>query len=534
MFATGEAGQAVAAMGELLQDCKRLAKALKAGRPTRSLYCPDVDMATPPRELSDAMVAQYFQCFESAHRILHYPSFMVEYQSFWDSPSSARAELRLKILLVIGIGSSVSNHAEVDASFRRRVHQWVYAAQTWLSGPLEKDRVNLAGLQIHCLTILIRQVFSIGGDLIWVSMGSLLHRAMQVGLHRDPKHFPSMSLMQSELRRRLWATILEMVAQSSLDSAMPPRISVDEFDARPPANINDDEMDEFTTIVKPKPRDVHTSTSTQLLLLDSLPSRLRILHLLNGLHSELSYPDVLRLSSEVTDAYRANSAFMNKNQASSMTPFHRNLVTYLVRRFVIPLHCPFASQGRLNPLFHYSLKACVDTALGIIYPEPDDAYSRLMTSGGGTFREGIWYSASIISLELLVHIEAQKLDGMLHRDSRYRDTLKQAIKDIMAICVERIKLGETNIKTHMFLNVVLGQVEAIEAGTPCELKMAICGKESLAFCRDLVQEQVSGLSTPFNNDTGSVRSADLDFGFNSGSFGLDFDLDFFLPDADFS
>jgi len=174
------------------------------------------------------MVNSYFDSFESTHRILHVPSFWTEYESYWNHPEDISAGLRVKILLVIGIGSSLQKHVDTDVFFHNMVHQWIHAAQMWLSGPLEKDRLTITGIQIHCLTILARQIFSIGGDLVWMSMGSLVHRAMQIGLHRDPKRLPAMSFLQGELRRRLWVTILELVVQSSLDSQMPPRISFDE------------------------------------------------------------------------------------------------------------------------------------------------------------------------------------------------------------------------------------------------------------------------------------------------------------------
>lgn len=122
-----------------------------------------------------------------------------------------------------------------------------------------------------------------------------------------------------------------MVVQSSLDSAMPPRISFDEFDTEAPANINDDEMSESTTALQPRPNDTYTATSIQLVLLNALPIRLQSLQLLNGLHSELCYPDVLALSAEITDAYRTCNSFMKKNEESGVTPFHRNLLDYQVR-----------------------------------------------------------------------------------------------------------------------------------------------------------------------------------------------------------
>lgn len=527
-------------MGILLQKCKLIGRRMKAGRPSRSLSHPEFDLSPPSREVADTMVNLYFQSFESTHRILHVPTFWNEYHRYWNHPESVKDDLRLKILLVIGIGSSLSGHGATDVRFCNMVHQWVYAAQAWLSGPLEKDRLGIAGLQVHCLTILARQIFSIGGDLVWMTMGSLLHKAMQMGLHRDPKHLPAMSVLQAELRRRLWATILEMVAQSSLDSAMPPRISVDEFDTEAPSNNSDDEIDESTTTLQSHPRNTYTTTSMQLLLLDSLPTRLRILQLLNGLHSELSYLDVLRLSSEITDACRSCSTFMKKHETSDITPFHRNMLDYLLRRFMIPLHCPFANKARTNPLFHYSLKVSLDTALAIVSPEPDQGFSHLMAIGGGMFREGIRYALSTISAELLTQVEAQRLDGTLHHNSQHRELLKQTVRDLIVLSAERIRQGETNIKSHMFLSMILAQAEAVETGADSELKIAQSGRDSIEFCHDLLRTQldsntVSSRPSPNLSETGFTSAS---FGGGPGSepyyFGLDMDFDFFLPDAGFS
>lgn len=527
-FQGAETAALTAQMGHLLQKCKDIARKLKVGRPSRSLSRPGFNLALPSREVADKMVSLYFQSYESTHRILHVPTFWNEYEGYWRDAESATTDLRLKILLVIGIGSSL--HEQEDAGFRNAVHHWVYAAQSWLSGPLEKDRLEITGLQIHCLTVLARQIFSIGGDLVWMSMGSLIHSAMQMGLHRDPKHLPEMSVLQAELRRRLWATILEMVAQSSLDSAMPPRISFDEFDTEAPSNSNDDEMDESTTTLQPHPKDTYTMTSMQLLLLDSLPTRLRVLHLLNGLHSELSYLDVLALSAEITNTYRACSSFMKENEGSGVTPFHRNLLDYLVRRFMVPLHCPFASKARTNPLFHYSLKASLDAAMYIVSPEPDEGFSHLMAIGGGMFREGFRYACTVISLELLAQVEAQRLDGTLRRNHQYIDLLKQSVKDLMWLSLDRIRQGETNIKSHMFLSMILAQAEAMEEGTSCELKMAQSARDSLDFSHDLLLTRLNNLSSSCDSALGPVSTTP-----GSGQdFGLDLDFGYFFADEEIS
>lgn len=517
-------------MADFLHKCKNVAREIKATRPSRGLLAPGfADYTLPSRAVADAMVNIYFQSFESMHRILHEPTFRTEYQRYWSHSGNVANDLRLKISLVIGIGSSLHDYRTNDAEFCNRVYQWIFTAQTWLSGPLGKSRLSINGLQIHCLTILAQQVFSIDGDLMWISMGSLIHEAMQIGLHRDPKHLPAMSILQAQIRRRLWATICEMVVQSSLDSAMPPRLSFDEFDTEAPSNNNDDEIDESVTTLHPHPRNIYTSTSMQLLLLDSLPTRLRVVKLLNNLHSELSYPDVLSLTSQVIESYRASGSFLRENEKYGVTAFHRNLLDYLVRRFLLPLHCPFASSAKSNPLFHYSVRVSLDTAMTIISPEPDENFSRLLTLGGGMFREGFRYATTAISLELINHVEAQCLDKTLDRNPHYREILKQAIRKMMSLSVERFRQAETNIKCHMFLSMVLAQVEAMETGTSCEFKIAQGARDSLKTCHEVLCARIgNGIVLQDETDLLSTSLETV-----NEEYGWDLDMEFFFPEASF-
>ncbi|KAK5633426.1 hypothetical protein RRF57_009140 [Xylaria bambusicola] len=474
------------------------------------------------------MATVYFRCFEPVHRILHEPTFWAEYPSLWENPESMNASQRLKILLVIGIGSSLHGEAGPDSELRDRVQQWIYTSQAWLSGPLEKDRLNISGLQIHCLAMLARQIFSVGGDLVWMSMGSLIHRAMQIGLHRDPRHLPSMSLLQAEVHRRLWYTILELLVQSSLDSALPPRISLEDFDTDSPSNINDDEIDESTTVSQPHAKGTYTSTAMQLQLIDSLQSRLRIVQLLNGLRSELAYQGVLTLSRDITDACRACSKFVADNRSAGVTAFQWNYCDYLVRRFLIPLHCPFASEARLNPLFNYSRKVTLEATLAFLSPEPDDYFSRLMATGSGMFREGFRYAASTIAHEILVQAQSQRDDGTFQSNTRQLDFLKQAMHDLTALSWERIRQGETNIKGPMFLSIVLAVANSADKDAVCELTMAQNARDSLVLCYDILEARARAAPWPSPND-GSLASSSGDG--DQDALGLEFSLDFFFPNT---
>ncbi|KAK8017780.1 hypothetical protein PG993_014106 [Apiospora rasikravindrae] len=524
LFRQPEVAQSMSQAAGFLRQCKTIAKELKTSRPTRGLTFTASGLPLPPRETTNTMVNLYFAAFESTHRILHIPSFWEDYRTFWDGPETVSSDLRLKVLLVMSIGSSLYNHGSAEATLRNTelAHQCIFEAETWLGGPLEKDRICITGLQIQCLTILARQIFSIGGDTVWVTMGSLIHAAMQLGLHRDPKHLlQDIQCLEAEIRRRLWATILDFAVQAALDSAMPPRISMDDFDAEPPANINDDELDESTSAVQPHPKDVFTSTSIQITLLEALPIRLRIVQLLHGLHSNLTYQQALDLSAQLIDAVRtAHSATKDHDGA---TVFHKTLLDYLIRRFMIPLHYPFSNQARTNPMYYYSLKLTRRPR------SPDGSrsfFARLTALGGGLFRAGVRAAITALTLDLLTRVQEQRLDGTLARHAPHRAPAKQAVRDLIALSEERVRLGETNVKGHMFLCMILAQVEAVEEE---EDGVAVEAREGEAVGRPPV---------PGEDDAGDAvawAATDEDGqGVGAGGYELDLDWDTLLPDMDFT
>ncbi|KIX06048.1 uncharacterized protein Z518_04022 [Rhinocladiella mackenziei CBS 650.93] len=509
----------------LLQTCKSLAKGAKATRPSRCFSCPEATIVPPSREVADLMTRLYLSRFESAFRILHVPTFWTEYQQFWNNPTTAGAALRLKVQLVIAIGTSLHRDERNEAGLRSLAAQWVYAAQSWLAGPLEKDRLTIGGLQVHCLLILARQILSVGGDLIWVSMGTLVRTAIQMGLHRDPKHFQRMTVLQSEIRRRLWATILEMSIQSSLDSGMPPMISFDDFDTKPPSNNDDGEMDENTQGLPQHPETTSTEVSAQLILLRTLRVRLEIVRCLNGLRSGMSYDRVLAIGSEISDSCRECNILIQERDNSRASRFSRRLTDCLLRRFLIPLHRPFASLARKNPLFYFSRKISLDSAMSIFPPDPNEDFSRLMTVAGGLFRACVIHAAFAICLELITATdEEQALQGR----SSYRELLVGALKDMISLSGKRIQRGETNVRMHMLLNMVLGQIESMEAGTSVELAIAQRAKDSLEKSYRLLQTVVG--STP---TWPSCNEIDMTcFGKGEEELDIDFHFDELLQDTD--
>ena len=179
-----------------------------------------------------------------------------------------------------------------------------------------------------------------------------------------------------------------------------------------------------------------------------------------------------------------------------MTPFHRDMLDYLLCRFQLQPHCPFACRARTNPLFHYSCKASLDAAIAIVSPEPDESFSRLMVIGGGFFKDAIRFASVAMSVELLAQTEIQLLALTLHRNLEYRAVLQRALNNLTLLSAERIKHGEYNVWNHTFLSMVMAETESIEAGTSYGFKVAQSARDSLQTCHDLLQAQMSSASLP--------------------------------------
>lgn len=188
--------QILSQIHSLLRTCKFLSSNRKEQQVGRC-FQQTTPLLTTSRELATKLAQLYISHFESAFRILHIPTFWAEFDKYWADAGEVSTPLSLKVHLVLIIGSSVCLDSAVDKSTlpRSLIGLWVQFAHVWASGPTDKDRLSIDGLQIQCLLVLTRQVLAIGADLVYLTMGQVIHMAIQMGLHRDPRHFHKMNTL---------------------------------------------------------------------------------------------------------------------------------------------------------------------------------------------------------------------------------------------------------------------------------------------------------------------------------------------------
>ncbi|KAJ8071760.1 hypothetical protein OCU04_002076 [Sclerotinia nivalis] len=528
---------------DLLNKCKALGRKAKEYQSVESPIPSGYRDFVPEKEISDRLVNAYFRTFESVYRILHIPTFKEEYALYWKDPAAASMAFVMKLLLVMAIGTCFYEDPILSSSLHSKAKHWIAAAQAWVSAPSEKGRLNIVGLQNHCLLIIARQVNSVGGDLTWISAGSIYHLAMCLGLHRDPAHFPKMGPFHAEMRRRLWATVLELSLQSSQDLGMSPLINTQDYDTELPANIDDSEISETTTEAPAsKPVTTFTQTSIQLSLMRSFCTRLEIAKAVNSFRSETSYEETLRLGSTLSSLSRSGSAllqsFFTSNSEQKPNPFQIKIHDFFTIHFLLALHRPYAVKAKVNPTYYYSRKVCLETSLSLLAPaislperfnlsQPDDWALLTWTSSGIT--RGIYIHAYIgLGLELNQQLEEDPpLPLSISAPPTQQVEILRILRSGRDWAANRISRGDTNIKGHVFISCLCGQIEALQKNTSTEEGIITDARKSVEYCLQLMKDKLRDQEAQMNAE------ASRNLSMNTGLDGVNWDAVMQDPGVEF-
>ncbi len=453
-----------------MEKCKKLARVIKSRR-APPWPCPPTS-ELPPKETTDELVDCYLRTTETVYRILHIPTFKRDYQLLWQSDNKPDTAFLVQLKLVLAIGAVTYDD---KFSVRSLAVRWIYEAQTWMAEPEFKARLGIQYIQTSLLLMLAGELVNIG-DSAWITGGMIIRRAVSMGLHRDPISVPKRSVFVTEMRRRLWNTILEVALQASLTSGGPPLISTDDFDTIPPGNFDDEQI----TTEDPVPRsdDKFTQMSIAISLRQTFPIRLAVAKFLNDLKSSGTYEETLRLDKELRAAYRA---FCRKiqgyNSGSGQFPTHFEVrfADFLVNRFLCSLHIPRFGPALREATYAYSRKVAVEAALKIWFTassssainatpfhsgeaaDGPDYLERLATCGSGVYRSVAMQAALLIALELRTQL--QEREGLF--SVPLRPDFLACFEGAKAWTFRSIEAGETNIKGYVFLSAISAEITGL-------------------------------------------------------------------------
>ncbi|KAF9888870.1 hypothetical protein FE257_008239 [Aspergillus nanangensis] len=212
----------------------------------------------PSRPVAEQLVHNFFSITPSAS-ILHKGTFLGQLSRFWENPLSTPT---MWIAVLFGIMSislffgdqahdeSCCLHGAADGICKRafllreKLVNCLVAGGYTTPSPFTLEALMIYFIVEHC-------IFKDSRTENWLTLGTVVRVAMRLGLHRDPSHFPELSTLCGEMRRRQWRLILLWDCYISVQMGQPAMINMAFCDTTEPTDMSDEGLNEDMTELPP-------------------------------------------------------------------------------------------------------------------------------------------------------------------------------------------------------------------------------------------------------------------------------------------
>lgn len=344
----------------------------------------------------------------------------------------------------------------------------------------------------------------------WLLISMILHLAVRMGYHRDPDHFPGISPFESEMRRRVWAIIIQLDLALSLEMGLPRSATDTHIDTKQPRNLCDSDFDEDTTEMPPPRPETEWTPVLPLIAKGRLISALGLICDINSDINPPSYdevikadalledvhnhaiPPVLRLQSMPTPITDSPSLVVQRVSVemtyhkSRILLYRRALISYPVRQ----------SQERDRE----SVRICLDSALKILSfqqmlheeSQPFGRLYQLRWKVSHIFNQDVLLATSVLCLYLqdVDKFEVPETAGQTTWPPRAEE-IRQQLTISHKVWLQMSTASAEAGKVAKALSIVLGNTEASVADGN--------GSASYDFLTDFDARPLNELGASFNN-----------------------------------
>ncbi|CZR61340.1 related to transcription activator protein acu-15 [Phialocephala subalpina] len=369
----------------------------------------------PPRGVVDKLLLRFFEGVDMGSSMLHRPTFMKEYDLFWQFPQTTPI---MWIGQLFGIctlavfyetiskapssltGMPLQNHADAIDIYREKTIQCLVLGNYTDPGPCTLETLYLYYISAHFMST--DAMFG-----AWLVFALLIRTAMRLGYHRDASHYPNLSVFRGEMQRRLWASLVHMDLQTSLQVGLPRMIREGMYDTQPPRNLMDEDFGENTTVL-PLPRPDHDMTAV-----GCANVKHRITKVLGMIVDQsnwtcpISYEMVMKLDKQLHDVYLRTPPSLRVEGTDDIlhgTPIQRiRKVTldlcFQKARCILHRRFFFPSKATGKYAYPYSMKSCIDASMRILHVH---MLVHEETLPGRALYDHRWRTSSLMSQDFLL------------------------------------------------------------------------------------------------------------------------------------
>ncbi|KAF2690947.1 hypothetical protein K458DRAFT_355288 [Lentithecium fluviatile CBS 122367] len=347
---------------------------------TKHATLPEILAGLPSRSEADQLVVKYYAYMDMAPTLIHRPTFLRQYEQFWQNPTQVSVMWLGILFSVFAIATRFHSNVEEYyedpdpskmtavsarmAFYREKVVQCLILGDYTKCPPYTLE----VFLSYFVMEYLRSRDTQFG---IWLLVGMLVRIALRMGYHREPSKFPNISPFQAEMRRRIWSMIVQLDLMSSIQVGLPRMIQPSMSDVMEPRNLTDADLDENMTELPPsRPESDSTVMLYTMVRNRGLQIMSRIVDLSNT-GQTIAYREILELDKALRDYYNGvpdslkglDAKVFNAESDTEMRKMYLG-VTFL--KASVMLHRPYMLLGRTDARYEYSRMACLDAALEIL------------------------------------------------------------------------------------------------------------------------------------------------------------------------
>lgn len=369
----------------------------------------------PEKRVADRLLSLWFNSPDPFKPIIHAPTFQDEYRKFWRSPKDTPTMWLGLLYAIMSLASSfglrdndpTSPQAQAILVDVNKYHS--LAASAAVMADFTKPKQHT----LECLILYAAGLRSNNAFVnVWLMIGLIVRLALRMGYHRDPSHYPAITVFLGEMRRRVWSIIGMIDVLISFQLGLPSMFKTIQSDTQPPRNLLDRDFTSTTQVLPPS-RGIHELTPSSY-----TRAKLRVVRIFADAaeysHATVApaYEEMMRLDRELEEAKAAIPPLLQMPDISElvtdpaeqlMCRFNLDLL-YLKTKIVLHRRYMLTPLSQLTPFEQQrgigtSRKSCVDCALRVLQHH-QTIYSASQT--GGQLESVKWYMGSISTHDFLL------------------------------------------------------------------------------------------------------------------------------------
>ena len=225
----------------------------------------------------------------------------------------------------------------------------------------------------------------------------MTRQAIRLGYHKDPKHFPHISIFEGEMRRRAWFAIYQFDILTAFQLGLPCNLQVeDEWDTGLPRSIHDTDFDEDSTELPPARSEKEPTLMLYFLAKAAVMEvQKKLLHLQFS-SKAISYEnDILKLDAELHKLHdKTPMALRLKPMSQSFTDpayliMYRFQCNIVYQKALCVLHRTFLTGDQKR---QYSIDQCTEAGMEMLRHQVT-VFNE--SKPGGQLYQDQWFSMSL-------------------------------------------------------------------------------------------------------------------------------------------